>query len=267
MIFRIFVIVLILKLAATRSEAETEQFKFLNLASSSECGTPLECYLKATSEIERERTEMKARLEAMEKKYEQIINEKQKNYEEIINEKQKINEQIINDKIKKLESVFPSLGSIMFHTLNKAAITDQDLPNGWIFCDGRSLSKTEYTELFEIIGVHYGSNDANSFRIPDMRGRTVVGTGQGQNINFQIGNLGGEEYHTLSLSEMPWHQHGIDLYDTFDVVKLYDLIGNTKDYRVPRLRGSWLRSDPAGGNGAHNNMQPYLVLHPIIRVK
>ena len=53
------------------------------------------------------------------------------------------------------------------------------IPNGWLDCDGSSLSRSEYRRLFNIIGTTYGSVDSDSFNIPDLRGRTVIGSGQG----------------------------------------------------------------------------------------
>lgn len=42
-------------------------------------------------------------------------------------------------------------------------------------CDGRELSRTEYTSLFAVLGTTYGSgDDTTAFNVPDMRGRVAV---------------------------------------------------------------------------------------------
>lgn len=49
-------------------------------------------------------------------------------------------------------------------------------PNGWLFCYGQAVSRTEYSSLFSVIGVAYGSgNGATTFNVPDLRGRAIAG--------------------------------------------------------------------------------------------
>ena len=43
--------------------------------------------------------------------------------------------------------------------------------NGWLICDGRSLIRADYAYLFSVIGTSFGSVDADTFRLPDARGR------------------------------------------------------------------------------------------------
>ncbi len=50
-------------------------------------------------------------------------------------------------------------------------------PNGWVNCDGRVLSISQNQALFAIIGTTYGGNGTTTFAVPDLRGRTVLGTG------------------------------------------------------------------------------------------
>ena len=52
---------------------------------------------------------------------------------------------------------------------------------GWIYCDGRFVSPDEYPLLKEVIGNTFGANLAGEFRVPDMRNRKLLGTGNVDN--------------------------------------------------------------------------------------
>lgn len=80
--------------------------------------------------------------------------------------------------------------------------------NGWLKCDGRSINRTEYANLFNVIGTSFGSVDSNTFNLPDCRGRVlgVIGNGSGL-TNRTLGTSVGSETHTLNTSEMPSHNH------------------------------------------------------------
>lgn len=82
--------------------------------------------------------------------------------------------------------------------------------HGWLICDGRSLSRTEYAELYEVVGISFGANDSATFKIPDMRGRVAGGIGDGPaTTNRPLGTAVGEETHTLTVEEMPTHNHEV----------------------------------------------------------
>lgn len=79
---------------------------------------------------------------------------------------------------------------------------------GWLICDGRSLSRDTYSELFNIIGTTYGSNSATTFNLPDCRGRVLGGSGSGSGLTSRSsGTLLGSETHTMTINEMPTHTH------------------------------------------------------------
>lgn len=79
---------------------------------------------------------------------------------------------------------------------------------GWLICDGRSLSRDTYSELFNIIGTTYGSNSATTFNLPDCRGRVLGGSGSGSGLTSRSsGTLLGSESHTMTINEMPTHTH------------------------------------------------------------
>lgn len=51
-------------------------------------------------------------------------------------------------------------------------------PNGWLLCQGQAISRTDYAELFAVIGTAYGSGDGSTtFNVPDIRESTIKGAG------------------------------------------------------------------------------------------
>ena len=81
---------------------------------------------------------------------------------------------------------------------------------GWFICDGRSLSRETYSNLFSIIGTTYGSNSGTTFNLPDCRGRVLGGSGSGSGLTSRsAGTLLGTETHTMTVNQMPTHSHGI----------------------------------------------------------
>lgn len=80
-------------------------------------------------------------------------------------------------------------------------------PEGWLRCDGRLLDRNAYAKLFAVIGTTHGFTNSTNFRIPDIRERSVVGTGNGSKYN--IGDKGGNTTITMSINQMPAHTHDI----------------------------------------------------------
>ena len=76
-------------------------------------------------------------------------------------------------------------------------------PKGWAFCNGQFLPINQNQALFSLLGTTYGGNGQTTFALPDLRGRTPFHVGDGMNQ----GEVGGQEAHTLTLSEMPTHTH------------------------------------------------------------
>lgn len=141
---------------------------------------------------------------------------------------------------------------------------------GWLICDGRSLSCTEYKLLYDVIGISFGGVEGVSFNLPDMRGRTACAIGQGNGLsNRVIGAYDGAETHTLNIDEMPSHAHGItdpghshsyyrntndqqtdNAFHTETAADNYDILDNTG------ITGTGITINPTGSSQAHNNMQP-----------
>ncbi len=81
-------------------------------------------------------------------------------------------------------------------------------PRTWAFCSAQLLPIAQNTALFSILGTTYGGNGQTTFGLPDFRGRTAVGTGQGPGLaNVQLGEMSGTPTVTLTTNNMPAHNH------------------------------------------------------------
>ena len=97
---------------------------------------------------------------------------------------------------------------------------------GYGLCQGQSLNIEEYTALFAILGTTYGGNGTTTFALPDLRGRSPVGVGQGPGrSNAVLGEVGGQETTTLTQNQMPQHAHSL----SGGTVAVSDQPGTTPD--------------------------------------
>lgn len=82
-------------------------------------------------------------------------------------------------------------------------------PSGWALCDGSAISRTTYSALFTAIGTTYGAgNGSTTFNIPDLRGRSPIGSGTGSGLtNRVLGTQYGAETVTLDSTSLPIHSH------------------------------------------------------------
>lgn len=142
------------------------------------------------------------------------------------------------------------------------AFDSDTIPNGWLLCDGRAVSRTEYAELFKAIGTKHGSGDGSTtFNLPNPKGRTLVGKDSSDTDFNTLGKTGGEKTHTLTVNEMPSHNHHI-LVRNNNETGLYQ----TKATNVNGTVGDAL-TENTGGDQPHNNLQPYIVTNYIIKAK
>jgi len=141
-------------------------------------------------------------------------------------------------------------------------------PKGWTLCNGQLLPINQNQALFSLLGTTYGGNGQTNFALPNLQGNIPVHDGNG----FTLGERGGEQTHTLSINELPSHNHVP--------------VGNTSTPALGSPAGAlWAKGNasvftpapnngmnpqcilPTGGNQPHENMSPYLVLNFIIALQ
>lgn len=147
-----------------------------------------------------------------------------------------------------------------------------NVPDGWFDCDGSSLSTTTYADLFNAILYTYGGSDLY-FNIPDIRGRIPIGSGSGTSLTTRtLGSTGGEEEHTLTISEIPSHTHSLTrrpnpeegAYDAYSGNSLESSAATTDRTKSDGTLDTFNTYSTGSGN-SHNNMQPYIVLRYLIK--
>lgn len=142
-------------------------------------------------------------------------------------------------------------------------------PKGWAFCNGQLLPINQNQALFSILGTTYGGNGQTTFALPDLRGRTGIHQGAG----FNIGQNGGEEFHTLILNEMPAHTHLVNASTTQGDQTTVQ--GHVLAQEVGKPYGSVAALTTLhpttitvnGGSQPHENRQPFLVINFIIALQ
>src|SRR5437867_11779734 len=76
-------------------------------------------------------------------------------------------------------------------------------PKGWALCNGQLLPINQNQALFSLLGTTYGGDGRVNFALPNLQGQTPIHMGNGHSL----GEKGGEQAHTLSISELPTHNH------------------------------------------------------------
>jgi microcystin-dependent protein len=88
-------------------------------------------------------------------------------------------------------------------------------PRGWAAADGQLLPVSQNPTLFSLLGTTYGGDGRTTFALPDMRGRAAIHVGSGPGLTPKsLGQKAGAETHTLSINEMPSHNHRIQATST-----------------------------------------------------
>jgi microcystin-dependent protein len=155
-------------------------------------------------------------------------------------------------------------------------------PRGYAQCNGQLLPINQNQALFSLLGTTFGGDGRVNFGLPDLRSRVPV-CWQG---NIQLGERGGEENHTLSISEMTAHTHPLmadvnngnaDTPASTTVLGKGTLTG-TANPGTPFTISIFSNTAPGvslapasvgnmGGSQAHTNLMPYLCLNMCIALQ
>jgi microcystin-dependent protein len=141
-------------------------------------------------------------------------------------------------------------------------------PRHWADCAGQIMAINQNQALFSLLGTTFGGNGSTTFALPDYRGRTPVGTGNG----YVSGQVAGVENVTLIQTQIPQHNHLFNAQN--DTGNSQNPSPTTSDnicavpdagfyYVAPDANLAILAADAiatAGTTTPHSNLQPSLVL-------
>ena len=159
----------------------------------------------------------------------------------------------------------PFLGQILYVSFNFA-------PKGWAECNGQTMSINQNQALFSLLGTTYGGNGQTTFQLPNIQSRVLISN----NSTYNLGEYGGKEAHTLTINEMPAHNHLVNAVtsagnktspegnlpaDTKVLDKEYTSASNG----TVAMNNGVLSS--SGGSQPHTNIQPYVTFKCIIALQ
>lgn len=176
-----------------------------------------------------------------------------------------------------VDDAFASIAAVPSGTV--APFGGTTVPTGWVICDGRTLTTTSFTDLFNSIGYSYGGS-GSSFNVPDLRGRATSGmddyggavsaVGPANRVTDAqadvLGGVFGTETHTLTEAELPSHTHAFD--------DGYFATGTGGPYTGETTAGTTAANTfatrsattlTAGSGDPHNNVQPSMAMLYIIK--
>lgn len=140
-------------------------------------------------------------------------------------------------------------------------------PVGWAFCNGAIIPIDQNDALFNLIGTTYGGDGQTTFALPNLQSRIPVHVGPG----FALGQSGGTESVTLTVSQIPAHSHVPlctsnpgDLGDPTGGIWSSPSTGTVYSSAAPSLTMDPAAIGSAGGSQPHDNMVPFLVINFIL---
>ena len=144
-------------------------------------------------------------------------------------------------------------------------------PDGWLYCNGLLLPIYKYPELFAVIGNTYGGDGRMTFALPDLRGRVPMGEGAGAGLtNRQLGQKGGAETVTLTVSQLPAHDHTLRATNSAatQTTPAGNVLARASTPQYLNATTSVLMGTDSigatGSNAPHANVQPFSVFQFII---
>lgn len=155
------------------------------------------------------------------------------------------------------------------------------VPEGWLPCEGQDLAIAQNQALYSLIGNKFGNANSTTFKLPDLRGRAILGVGMLYNTTnyYNQGFSAGSEDVTLNANQIPAHIHGVKV-----MASNGDTTIPTNYLAVPDVKATTLeninlysegctQSQPLNGQTisstggqAHTNMQPFLAIKYCIAI-
>jgi microcystin-dependent protein len=143
-------------------------------------------------------------------------------------------------------------------------------PAGWMFCSGQLLPISENEILFQLIGTTYGGDGESTFALPNLQSRVPMHAGTLGGTTYQLGEQAGVESVTLSVQQIPNHNHALLGSNTAALQQLPG--GNVPAQSTGQVYTSANSPidmlpqslQPVGGSQPHENLQPYLCINFII---
>ena len=162
----------------------------------------------------------------------------------------------------------PFLGQILLVPYNFS-------PRSWAFCNGQILSIAQNTALFALLGTTFGGNGQTTFALPDFRSRVPIHPGQGPGLSpYVLGQQGGSESVTLTIPQMPAHNHIAQLHASGATGSDGSPTGNylAENNQYTNTTNTTMNANAvtvgiAGGSQPHPNIQPYLCINFIIALQ
>jgi len=148
-------------------------------------------------------------------------------------------------------------------------------PRSWTFCNGQTLPIAQNTALFSIIGTIYGGDGRTTLGLPNLAARVPMGSGNGPGLTPRnLGQSGGTSTETLTINKIPSHTHNLRASNSPAEASnpQGNMLARSVNGSLYHNGGTLVNMAntallPAGGSGAHNNLQPYLVMNFIIALQ
>lgn len=178
---------------------------------------------------------------------------------------------VISGKLTSAVSDGVPVGALMPYAGSSTA-----LPNGWVLCDGRAVSRADFPVLFDRLGTAYGAGDGSTtFNLPNLTHAFPMGTSPGTGLRGR-GVTGGAETVTLTMAQIPAHNHGTAGDHTHTVPAYADdqvADGTTATVSDNVTSGTKTSStagahthEVRGSDAAHENLPPFLTFYYLIKV-
>src|SRR5215469_3041163 len=137
-------------------------------------------------------------------------------------------------------------------------------PKGWSLCDGQLLPINQNQALFSLLGTTYGGDGRVNFGLPNLQGRIPMHQGNGHTL----GERGGEQAHTINMSELPTHTHVASAANVpattnapSNPLMIAQSVGASMYGAATNLQAMAPQAlASVGSSQAHINMQPFLTL-------